>query len=669
VKGRNFTAEECEDNAPQAVILTHGFWRRRFASDPNIAGRRVTLNNGPATIIGVLPPDFDFSAVFVPGSRVDMLVPFPLTQTTDRYGNTLAVLGRLKPGVSIQQAQAEIEVINEGLRKADPKRWTFGGRISGLREHLTGRFRRGLLILLCAVGGVLLIACTNLSNLLLARGAARRKEVAIRSALGASRWRLIRQLLTESLFLSTCGALAGIAFAWFAVRYVTSIQTISMPLLRTVTLDGTALLFTALIALATGILFGIAPALQASGTHESEALKDAGRGMSGSRRAAWTQSTLVVSQVALACVLLVGAGLLIRSFLHVLNVDMGFKPEQAVAWRISAGSQRNNVALQTAFYDRLVQETQAIPGVVSAGVTDALPLSRDRSWGIGVRGVTYAPGPYPIAHPRIIDWRYLKAMGIPLRAGRDFTERDTAENEKVAITNEKAAKALWPGQNAVGRMVMFNGDRRVVGVVANVRHLALEHEGGLEAYIPVAQVGSSSVDLVVRSTLARETLVPSVRRALQGVEPGLATGEFQQLGELVDRAVSPRRFMTLLLGGFASVALLLAAIGIYGVVSYSVSQRMQEIGIRMALGASPAQVQRKIVVETVALVSGGLLIGLVAAFGLTRLAASLLYQLEPTDPLTFGITIAVLLIAAIAAGYLPALRASRFDPMSVLRAS
>jgi predicted permease len=665
--GRNFIEDDAKDNAPLAIILTHGLWQSRFGSDPKIIGRQITLNNKPASVVGVLPADFDFSSIFEPGSRIDMLVPFPLTQSTDSWGNTLAVMGRLKPGATIQQAQAEFDVINEALRQADPKRWTFGARLTSLREHLTGRFRQGLVILLCAVGGVLLIACTNLSNLLLARGAGRRKEVAVRSALGASRSRLIRQLLTESLILSGCGAVLGIAVAWLAVRYLSSMQTISMPLLSTVTIDSTALIFTALIALATGVLFGIVPALQASGTSESEALKDAGRGMSGSRRAAWTQNALVISQVALACVLLVGAGLLIRSFLHVLNVDIGFQPERASSWRISAGSQRNTAALQSAFYDRLVGGVESIPGVVSAGVTDALPLSRDRSWGLSARGVTYPRGQNPLGHPRIIDWRYLRTMAIALRAGRDFTGHDTAESEKVLIVNEKAAKRLWPGQNPIGQIAFFGGERRVVGVVANVRHLALEQEGGLEAYIPITQMGSGTVDLVVRSTLAPGALVPSVRRALHEAEPALATEEFQQLGELVDRAVSPRRFMTLLLGGFAFGALILAAIGIYGVVSYSVTQRMQEIGIRMALGASPGQVQRKIVVETVTVVSYGLVIGVMAAFGLTQLAASVLYQLEPTDPLTFGITVTVLLLTAGAAGYIPALRASRFDPMSVLR--
>jgi putative ABC transport system permease protein len=669
VLGRNFTIDECKDNAPLSIILTHGLWQRRFGADRNVIGKQLTLNNGPATVIGVLPETFDFSAVFVPGSRVDMIVPFPLTQTTDRYGNTLAVIGRMKPGVTIQEAQAEIEVINENLRRAEPQRWTFGARITGLRDHLTGRFRRGLLVLLCAVGGVLLIACTNLSNLLLARGAGRRKEVAIRSALGASRSRLVRQMLTESLILSSCGALAGIGIAWLAVRYVASMQTISMPLLRTVTIDSTALLFTAFIALTTGVLFGIVPALQASGAQDAENLKDTGRSASGSKRSAWTQKSLVVSEVALACVLLVGAGLLIRSFLRVLDVDMGFRAEHAMAWRIAAGEQRRDTAQQTVFYDRIVRSVEAIPGVVSAGVTDALPLSRDRSWGIFVKGVTYPRDGSPIAHPRIIDWRYLKAMAISLQAGRDFTERDNAASEKVVILNEKAAKTLWPGRDPICQLVVFAGERRVVGVVANVRHLALEQEGGMEAYIPVAQAGSNSVDMVVRSTLAPDALIPSVRRALHDVETTLPTEEFQQLTDLVDRSVSPRRFMTFLLGGFAAGALLLAVIGIYGVVSYSVTQRMQEIGIRMALGASPGEVRRKIISDTVSLVSLGLLIGVFVALLLTRLAASLLYKLEPTDPLTFGVTIGVLLLAGATAGFIPAFRASRVDPTLVLRAS
>ena len=667
--GRNFVDQECQWNGTPAVILTHGLWERRFGADPNIIGRSITLNDRSTMIVGVLPATFDFTTVFTPGSRVDMLVPFPLTPETDRWGNTLAVIGRLKPGVGVQQAQAEFDVINEQIRSANRDRWTFGARLSGLQEHLTGRFRRGLFVLLCAVGAVLLIACTNLSNLLLARAAARRKEVAIRSALGASRWRLVRQMLTESLVLSACGAALGLGLAAIAVRSLAGIRGISIPLLRTVELDGSAVLFTALAALMTALLFGIVPALHISGSTESEALKDAGRGLSDSRHTAWTRSVLVVSEVALASVLLVGAGLLLRSFLRVLEVDLGFRPERTAVWRIESGQRYTTPVQRTAFYDRLVRSVQAVPGVDSAGVTDALPLSRDRSWAVFAQGVIYPRGQAPDAHPRLVDWRYIRTMRIPLVAGRDFTAADTAESERVIVVNEKMARQLWPGQNPIGKMVEVNGLRRVVGVVGNVRHQALEQEGGLEVYLPITQQNTGSVELVVRTKLSPEALAPSVRAALRAVEPTLPTAEFQTLGDLVDRAVSPRRFMMLLLSAFALAAVMLAAVGVYGVVSYSVSQRTQEIGIRMALGASAGRVQRQVVRQTVALAAVGILTGAMGAFVLARLTASLLFQLQPTDPVTFVTTMLVLLIVAVSAGYFPALRASRVDPVEALRRS
>jgi predicted permease len=441
----------------------------------------------------------------------------------------------------------------------------------------------------------------------------------------------------------------------------------SSGMLHTVKMDGTALLFTALTALATGILFGIVPALQTSGAKESAALKDMGRGLSEGRRTAWTRNVLVVSEVALACVLLTGAGLLVRSFLRVLDVDLGFKPERAAAWRIDAGQKYSTRAQQTAFYDRLVRSIEAVPGVESAGVTDALPLSRDRSWGAFVRGVAYPKGQTPLAHPRLVDWRYIRTMRIPLVAGRDFNDHDTAESEKVIVINEKMARRLWPNQNPLGQVAIVNGERRVVGVVGNVRHESLEQEGSLEVYLPITQAQINSVELVVRTRLAPKALAPQVRAALRAVEPSLPTVEYQELDELVDRAVSPRRFMVVLLGAFALAALLLASIGIYGVVSYTVTQRTPEIGIRMALGASAGQVQRHVMRQTITLVSSGILAGIASALLLTRLMASLLYRLDPADPLTFVATTLVLLIVAVSAGYVPALRASRVDPMSALR--
>jgi putative ABC transport system permease protein len=665
--GRGFVAEECKWNGTPAVILTHGLWERRFGADPHVVGRSITLNDHATTIVGVLPAVFDFSSVFTPGSRIDLLTPFPITEETDLWGNTLAVIGRLKPHVDVRQAQAEFDVVNQQIRRAHPERGTFGAQLTPLQQSLTGRFRRGLLVLLCAVGAVLLIACTNLSSLMLARATSRRKEMAVRSALGASRARLVRQMLTESLMLSFLGAALGLALAYLGIRSLSAIHGVSIPLLHTVKMDGTALLFTALAALITGLLFGIVPALQTAGSHESEALKDTGRGMSEGHGTAWTRSLLVVSEVALACVLLVGAGLLIRSFMRVLEVDLGFQPERAAAWRIDAGDKYSDDTKRAAFYDRLVRAVEAVPGVELAGITDALPLSRDRSWSAFARGVIYARGQEPIAHPRLVDWRYIPTMRIPLIAGRDFNEHDTAGSDMVMVVNEKMARRLWPNQNPIGQIAIVNGERRVVGVVGNVRHQTLEEEGGLEVYLPITQVSNGSVELVVRTKLPPKSVASSVRAALRSVEPALPTAEYQELGELVDRAVSPRRFMVMFLAAFALAALLLASVGIFGVVSYTVSQRTREIGIRMALGASAGQVQRHVMAQTIVLVSAGIVAGVAGAIVLARLMAALLYDLAPGDPMTFAVTIVVLLVVAATAGYLPALRASRVDPMSALR--
>jgi predicted permease len=666
--GRNFTPEECLDNGSPAVILSHGLWERRFGGDRSILGQKITLNDRTTTIVGVLPASFDFRSVFTPGSRSDMLVPFPITDRTDRYGNTLAVIGRLKPGVTVAQAQQEFDVINDQLRKAHPDRYSFGARLTSLQDHLTARFRRGLVVLLAAVGVVLLIACTNLSNLLLARATARRKEVAIRSALGATRNRLVRQLMTESLFVSLTGAVLGLGLSYVAIRALAALRDISIPLLATVHIDTTALLFTMAAAIATGVLMGVVPAMQVSTAHASEAMKEGGRGSSDGAGGGWARSALVVTQVALACVLLVGAGLLIRSFQRVLEVDLGFRSEHAASWRIETGQRYTSDADRLAFYERVVRRVEQVPGVDSVGMTDALPLSRDRSWGIGVKGIQYPPGQYPNAHPRIVDWRYTRAMGIKLIAGRPFDERDTATSDPVMLINRKAAQRLWPGEDAVGRIARFGStERRVVGVVGDVRHQSVEEEAGLEAYIPLPQAGTTSMELLVRTRRDVSAVAPSVRAALLEIDRALPASEYQTLDSLIERVVSPRRFMMLLLGGFAIAALVLASVGIYGVISYSVGQRTREIGIRFALGAPVASVLRMVMGRTIALTAIGVVIGVSAALLLGQFTASLLYAMEPRDPSTFGITVAVLVLVALVAGYMPARRAARIDAAVALR--
>ena len=666
--GRNFVAEECVWNGRPAVLLTHSFWERRFGADPNIVGQSLILNSDSVTVVGVLPASFDFASYFSPGSRIDFLRPFPVSDETDRWGNTLAVIGRLKPGVTIAQAQAELDLINAQLAEADPGRWGLGAAVSNLREHVTGQFEDVLVLLAVAVGFVLLIACTNLSNLLLARAASRRKEMAIRSAVGAGRERLIRQLLTEALVLSACGGLLGLLTAFALTRGVAATQAVAIPLLQSVRIDAAALGFALVVVLGTGLLFGIVPALQVSASRANEELRDSGRGMSEGTGHAWMRSGLVVSEVALACMLLVGAGLLLRSFIALLDADLGFQPEQRVAWRVETDRQFENLSERARFYERLMDRVRSIPGVESVGLTDTLPLGRNRTWGLAAKGVVYREGEHPYAFPRMVSPGYIGAMGIPLLKGRDFTTRDTTETERVVMLNEAAAERLWPGQDPIGRKILNNGDWTVAGVLANVRHSSLEEESGLEMYFPIAQQGDwRATDMVVRTTLPVESLVPAKRVAIREIDDTMPTGEYQTLDSIVDRAASPRRFIVSLLGAFAIAAVLLASLGIYGVISYSVSRRTQEIGIRMALGASTRNVRIQVMKGTLALTAAGIVIGVLGALAVTRLMASLLYGVTSTDPSTFAVTIGVLTLVAFVAGYVPARRASRVHPMTALQ--
>jgi predicted permease len=667
--GRLFNADECKWNGPKAVLLSQGLWKRRFASDPSIVGRPLTLDDQPVTVVGVLPASFDFGTVFAPGSRVDLYFPFPLTEETNRWGNTLAIVGRLKPGVSLPTAQAEFSVIADQIRREHPERNALSPHVTSLPAYVSGRLRPALLLLAAAVGVVMLIVCANLSNLLLARGAARQKEIAIRAALGAGKARLVRQILTESVLLSCCGAALGLLLAFAGTRVLAHLNTVSIPLLENVRIDASALAFTLLIALLTGLLFGLVPALQVPSVALHNALKDANRGSSQAQVHAWIRSTLVVSEIALACVLLAAAGLLIRSFLRVLDVDLGFRPERAAALRIDPNATYSTQAQRNSYFTEALHRVLDLPGIEAVGLSDALPLGRNRSWGIGAKGQVYKRGEYPDAFVRIVSDGYFHAMGIPLRAGRDFSERDAPGSLPVIVINQTLARVLWPDQDPLGQIVQVDVDRTVVGIVGDVRHLALEQGSGSEFYLPIRQTQDySSVDLVVRTALPPHELASRVRDALKPLDPNLPTVGFRTLQQLVDKAASPRRFVVVLLGGFASFALILASLGIYALISYSVSQRNQEIGIRMALGASPAMVRRLILGETLRLAGVGVAIGLGAALVSTRLAASLLYGVTPTDPLTFGVMVVTLGAVAATAGYLPAIRAARIEPMSLLRA-
>jgi predicted permease len=599
-----------------------------------------------------------------------MFEPLPLSPEINRQGNTVAIIGRLKPGASVESARAETAVLGKLLQQEHKERNDFEPKVSGLAQHVSGQLRPTLVVLACAVGVVMLIVCANLSNLLLARGAGRKKEIAIRTAMGAGRGRLIGQMLTESLVLSCCGAALGLLLAFVGTRALAHLTSVSIPLLSDVRIDARVLGFTLVAALLTGLLFGLVPALQMQDLKLHDTLKDSNRGSSQGRGHAWIRGALVVSEIGLACVLLVGAGLLIRSFLRVLDVNMGFRPERAAALRIDPNSSYKTQEQKNSYFTEALHRVMDVPGIEGAGLSDSLPLGHNRSWGVAAKGVQYTPQNYPNGFPRIISDGYFHAMGIPQRKGRDFTERDTKGALPVIILNETCARTLWPGEDPIGKIVAEDVDRTVVGVVGDVHHMALEEASGNEFYIPMRQTQDyGTVDLVVRTSLPTAELASRLREALLPIEPDLPTGSMRTLQTMVDRAVSPRRFVVWLLGGFAGFALVLASLGIYAVISYSVSQRTQEIGIRMALGASAETLQRSILLQTLGLAGIGMVVGVVASWALARTLSGLLFGVTSSDPVTFAGMLVILTGVAALAGYLPARRASRIDPMSALRMS
>lgn len=670
VIGRSFTDEECDGkfSAPRAVVLSNGFWRRQFGADPNVIGGQLTLNHQSVTVVGVLPASFDFASTFTPGSRIDAFIPWPLMDKSKPAGNTMAIVGRLRPGVTVEGAQAELAVLAKRLMSQYPDRNPVHPTLVPLEQHVRGQLRLALMVLICAVGVVMLIVSANISHLQLARMATRQKEMAIRAALGAGRIRLLRQVLTESVILSCCGATLGIVLALGSTRELAHLNAFELPLLARIRVDGSTLAFTALAAVATGVLFGLAPALQVPVQGLRWDLQDADRGASRSRRHAWFRDGLVISEFALACVLLVGAVLLMQSFLHVLDVNLGFQPERAAALRIDpsfpiAGLEQKNV-----FVDDVLRRARSIPGITAAGIADVIPLDGDRSWQVLGKGQPNDKEHYQEAFIRVVSDGYFDALGVPLKAGREFTESDRASAEPVVIVNETLARTLWPGQEAVGKIMTQDGGRRVIGVVGNVHHRGPERSGGLEMYLPMRQtLDYSAMKLVVRTALPPDDLAAGIREALRPLDPNLPVTEFQTFQNLVDRVVSPRRFLVMLLSGFAGFALLLALLGIYALISYFVNQRTREIGIRVALGASPWLVRRGVLARTLWLAVVGVGLGIPGSFAVGKSIASLLFGTTPTNlGVLTGVSLLLCAVALVAA-YVPARRASRIDPLQALR--
>ena len=671
--GRFFTAEECLWNAPKAVMLSHDLWRRRFTADPTIVGRAITLDGMPATVVGVLPASFRFAETFAPGSRADLFVPFPLSAETNRRGNTLALVGRLVSGVDPQVAQAESALIVERMRPqlAEGRRRNgFHPRIGTLRQRVSGRFSGVLLVLAGAVGVLMLLVCANLSNLLLARASARRAEMALRAALGAARCRLIGQTLVESLTLSACGSLLGLAAAIGGTAALARLQGSTIPLLQDVRVDGIGLAFTVLVAVATGIAFGVLPAFQVSGLAPESVLREGGRGSIGAGRG-WMRRSIVAGEIVLVCVLLTGAGLLVRSLMHVLDADRGFSSDSVITVRVDPGRAYRTLDSKNAYFADVLRNVRAVHGVEAAGLTDALPLGDNfgwRAWNVAAKG-SLSVEHRPEALVRMVDDGYLTVMRIPLRAGRAFAAADGTSSEPVVIVNETLARLLWPGEDPLGRILIASRvERRVVGVVADARYFSLDRDTGPEMYMPIRQTGDYQVvDLVVRGSDAPATLVPAVRAALQSADPGLPVTQFRTMDELVGRSIFARRLVMLLLAGFAGFGLILATLGVYGVISYSVTQRRQEIGIRLALGASPRVVEMHFLIETLKLAFAGVALGIPASWMAARAIRGFLFGVESTDPVTFAAVLLLLGGVAALAGYVPARRASRIDPITALR--
>lgn len=671
IVGRTFTQAEVDGQAPAASVISYGLWQRRFGLDPQIVGRSIVIDGKPKTIIGVLPASFDFGSIFAPGVNVDLFSSIPLNDQTNRWGNVLGVVGRLKPGVTVDAAQAELVVLAKALEQAHPDRNGLRPLTVPLSVHVAGHLRTALTLLLVAVAVVMLIVCANLANLQLARAASRRQEMAVRVALGAGRGRLFAQAVTESLLLCGTGALLGLAIAVAGTRALTTLP-FNLPLLATVQVDLATLGVLAVLTIVVGVAIGVAPVLQVPTVSPQGPLRDGARGASEGRRAHWARAALVVAEIAFACVLLVGAGLLVRSLASVLHVDLGFQPSHAVAVRLDPTWRDGRIPERVAYANELLRLARATPGVEAAGLIDVLPLDGTRSWAIRGRGQVYEKGHFPEGFVRVVSDGYREALGLRLVAGRDLTPDDGPDSEPVVVVNQMLARTLWPGQDPIGQFVHADGaakdGRRVIGVVADVRHRALESGAGAEFYMPLNQTRDyGGIHLVVRSSQATSTLVPALRTSLTRFAADIGGSQPKVLEDLVDRAVSPRRFTALVLAAFALFALLLASLGVYAVVAYGVSRRKQEFGIRLALGASPRDVQRTVLGDTLRLAAAGLAIGPPIAWLLSRVMRELLFGVTPADPATFAGMIAVLGAMALLAAYIPARRASRLDPTRALR--
>ena len=689
--GRLFLPQEDETGHPLTAILSYGMWERRYGSDPHAIGRVITINGKPYEVVGILPKTFSLPHEVLPTlygpDQPDVFLPFPLgpNAAAIRTHEDYNILGKLKRGVTITQAQAEMDTLTARLRRDFPESYppngalTFG--IVPLLEQVVGDVRRSLLVLLGAVGFVLLIACANVANLMLSRGVARQQEIAVRSALGASRRRLVAQLLTESVLLSLFGGLLGVLLCVWGVKWIHVLGAQSIPRLSNVGIDARVLGFTLLLSLATGIVFGLAPALRASRLDLNSTLKDAGRNAPGSS-AVWGRGNnlrrlLVISEMALCVILLISAGLLIRSFAHLQNVAPGFNPQNVLTFDLAFNGPRygdRQAVLNS--YHQIWHDLSETPGITASGGTTSLPLSQQFAWTpIIVEGRAPLPGEkFLNADARVVGGNYFQAMQIPLIQGRFFDDDDSDKKMPVTIVDANMAQELWPGQDPIGKRIHMVESKEgqwntVVGVVGRVKHESLDSEPRIAFYLPHSQYPARELTVVLRGDGNPVLLSDSAKAVLRRVDPDVPMYSVRTMTERVEQSLARRRFSMLLLGLFAGVALVLASIGIYGVMAYLVNQGKREIGIRMAVGATERQILRLVMIQGMSLAGAGLAIGLLGAVFFTRLMSSLLFGIRLADPLAFGATAMLLTLAAFFATYIPAKRAGRVDPMQCLRAN
>jgi predicted permease len=678
--GRTFTPEDGKPGQNNVVVISYGLWQRRFGGDPNVIGRKVILNAVEHTVIGVLPPDVRWHVRknSQTGRAAELWKPWAITNDLRQLrGRFICAVARLKPGATLQQARAEMSTI-AGRLAEQYKQFNsgYGVNVVPLRQQFAGEIQLALLVLMGAVGFVLLIACANVANLLLARAAARQKEIAVRAALGAGRGRIVRQLLTESLLLAAMGGVAGLVLAWGSAEVLVSLSPPELGDFQNVEISAPVLGFTFAVVLLTGVVFGLAPATEASNIGLSDTLKEAGRSLAGNTRSRRLRSALVVAEIALALVLLVGAGLLARSFLRLRGVDTGFNARNVLTMRVALpGARYNDDAKRINFFTQALERMQTLPGVEAAGVINYTPfLGLGTLTGFEIEGRPTPPTVQAMNSTGVCvtDQNFFRALEIPLKRGRLFTEQEVREKRNVVVINEALAKKYFPNEDPLGRRLTIPlrpppVPTEIIGIVGDVKHTGLDQQPELMSYWPIAQEPFPFMTFVLRTRGERAAVAAAVRNVVQTLDPQQPIGEVRTLASLVGDSIARQRFNMLLLAVFAAVALLLSAVGIYGVTSYAVAQRTHEVGIRAALGATPADILRLVLKQGMKLTLLGVAVGLLAAVALTRLIKNLLFNVGVTDPLTFVALPLLLASVALLACYLPARRAAKVDPLVALR--